>query len=337
MTEREGLERSEELRAITERLWAANRRGDADALVAGKSQMHGVTVLGPFAGEFIDDPEHLRRYLKLLFDDNPAGFPQLGRPIVDAWVEGSVGWSITRIPIEVAGVSHEQRVTIVFHLELGDWRIVHEHWSFEAPETSERAFGTTQGRTLELLSAAAEADPPDLTGWAVAEGTVTLVFTDIEGSTALNASFGDRAWVQVLAAHNRVVINATDEHGGRVVKGQGDGFMLVFPSARRALACAEVIKRRLAETFTDPGSPIRVRIGVHTGEVVSEANDLFGHAVNYAARVAASASGDEILVSRLVHDLLQKTGEFAFDSGREVDLKGIDGRVTLYSLASRAG
>src|SRR6476646_9495283 len=103
MVEREGLERSEELRAVTERLWAANRRGDVDAVVAGQSRMHGGTMVGPFAGEFIDDPQHFRRYVRLLFEDNPGGFSQLGDPIVDAWVGGSVGWSITRIRIDVGG------------------------------------------------------------------------------------------------------------------------------------------------------------------------------------------------------------------------------------------
>jgi class 3 adenylate cyclase len=330
---RGSLERSEELRAITERLWAATRRGDSDAVVARKSRVGGVTMFGPDAGEFIDDADHFAQYIRLFFKDNPTGFPQIGLAEIDAWVEGSVGWSISRVRIERSGVTHEQRLTLVFHLEHGDWRIVHEHWSFGAPAASAEAWGQTSARTLELLSQAAEQERPDISAWTSGEGTVTLVLTDIEGSTALNLSFGDRAWLQVLRAHNEVVTSATVEHGGTVVKGLGDGFILAFSSARRALACAEAIERRIGDTFTDPGSPIRVRIGVHIGEVVSEADDLFGHALNYATRVAAAASGGEILVSSLVHDLLDKTGEFAFHPPRNVELKGINGPARVYPLA----
>ena len=224
-------------------------------------------------------------------------------------------------------------MTLVFHLEQGDWRVVHEHWSFGASETAQQAWGATPDRALELLSLAAARERPDLSGWASEDGTLTIVFTDIEGSTALNASFGDRAWLQVLDAHNAVVTRTTDEHGGRVVKGRGDGFMLAFPSARRALACAREIEQRISDVFTDPGSPIRVRIGVHVGEVASNENDLFGHAVNYAARVAGAARGGEILVSSLVHHLVDKTGEFAFDPPRDVHLKGIDDPARLYPMA----
>jgi class 3 adenylate cyclase len=183
------------------------------------------------------------------------------------------------------------------------------------------------------VSKAAEDERPDLTAWMSDDGTTTLVFTDIEGSTSLNASFGDRAWFEVLRAHNQIVTGATTDHGGTVVKGQGDGFMLAFSSARRALACALAIERGIGEAFSDPGSPISVRIGVHTGELISDADDFFGHAVNYAARVAGAAAGGEILVSTLVHDLVEATGTFSFEASREVELKGIAGPIRVYTLA----
>jgi class 3 adenylate cyclase len=73
---------------------------------------------------------------------------------------------------------------------------------------------------------------------------------------------------------------------------------------------------------------------MHVGEPVREANDFFGHTVNYAARVASSARGGEIVVSSLVHDLLAQTGEFVFADARHVELKGIDGTQVVYPLAS---
>ena len=101
---RERLERSEELRAITERLWQANSRGDVDAVVMRKSRVRGVTMFGPYAGEFIGDPDQFLRYIRLLFEDSPGGFPQLGQAEIEAWSEGTVGWSISRLPIDHSGV-----------------------------------------------------------------------------------------------------------------------------------------------------------------------------------------------------------------------------------------
>jgi class 3 adenylate cyclase len=149
----------------------------------------------------------------------------------------------------------------------------------------------------------------------------------------LNAFLGDRRWLEVLRAHNDVVRNVTTNHGGTVVKGQGDGFMLAFASARRALTCSQAIERSISETFKDPGSPVRVRIGLHVGETTREADDFFGHAVNYAARIASSAAGGEIVVSSLVHGLLAQTGEFEFEPAREVELKGMEGLQMVYPLA----
>jgi class 3 adenylate cyclase len=122
-----------------------------------------------------------------------------------------------------------------------------------------------------------------------------------------------------------------------VVKNQGDGFMLAFDSSRRAASCAQVLQRAIGERFNDPGSLIRVRIGIHVGEVVHEADDFFGHAVNYAARVASAAAGGEILVSGLVHDLLVQTGDFEFDEGREVELKGFGDAERVYAVAGPDG
>ncbi len=124
---------------------------------------------------------------------------------------------------------------------------------------------------------------------------MTIAFTDIEDSTRLNEFLGDQRWLDLLRAHNEVIRIATIDHGGTIVKSQGDGFMLAFPSARRGLQCANVIEHAIAERFRDPGSPVRVRIGLHIGETIREADDFFGHAVTYAARIASHASGGEIV------------------------------------------
>lgn len=327
--DRAGLGPSEELRAITARWFDSISRRDVESALARFSAMKGLAVFGTDVGEYIDDPELLRRYSRLDFNEGGFDSFDLGPLRIDAWVDGHVGWSLTRATVPTDAGPQEFRSTLVFHLEQDEWKIVHEHWSYAA---SERVHGRPTGRTLDLLSRAAGDERPDLTAWTSDEGTTTLVFTDIEGSTGLNASFGDIAWLEVLRAHNQIIEQTVGVHGGTVVKSQGDGYMLAFPSARRALACAQGIERQIAERFDDPGSPIRVRIGVHTGEVISDEDDVFGHAVNFAARVASAARAGEILASALVHDLAHPTGMFGFETPRIVELKGI-GSVPLYPLA----
>jgi class 3 adenylate cyclase len=137
----------------------------------------------------------------------------------------------------------------------------------------------------------------------------------------------------VIRRHNAVIEGVTTAHGGTVVETQGDGSMLAFSSARRAVACAQAIQREIDRSFADLSPPIRVRIGIHTGDAMKEAERFFGTTVHYAARVADHALGGEVLVSSTVHELVGSTPGVVFVEGREVDLKGIAGRHRLYALA----
>jgi class 3 adenylate cyclase/ketosteroid isomerase-like protein len=321
------LKRSEELRSVTARMWAAWTRGDIESVVGRFSRSPGVSGFGTDPTEVFDDPERLERYTRAEFEAMGGSWP-FGPPEIDAWREGDVGWATLRAEI-LGDESTPIRVSFVYRLEHDEWKLVHQHWSVGVP--NEELLGVRL--PLEVLAEAVEDERPDLSGAVAPDGTLTVAFTDIEDSTRLNASFGDRAWLEVLRAHNALVADATARHGGTVVKGQGDGFMLAFPSARRALDATRQIERDVAATFTDPGSPIQVRIGVHVGEVVHEADDFFGHAVNYAARVAGAAHGGEALVSSLVHELVAPTREFAFEAPRSVLFKGIDDAQLVYPLA----
>jgi class 3 adenylate cyclase/ketosteroid isomerase-like protein len=322
-----GTERSEELRSITLRYLAAIDRGDVDAIIARFSQTADLTVLAT-GGPPILGPERNKRYTEVEFE--AVGRFPVPDPEVEAWVRGDVGWSFALAQIG-DDKRDELRFSLIFQLEQDEWKMVHSHISIG--DKSDDTWVTMDQATSELLTKILSDEPPDLSGTVAPDGTVTLVFTDIEGSTALNASFGDRAWLEVLHAHNQVVTSATLEQGGTVVNGVGDGFMLAFPGALPAMTASRMIQQRIAETFNDPGSPVRVRIGIHTGEATREADDLFGHAVNYAARVAGAATGGEILVSSLTHDLVIGTGEFTFEVAREAELKGIEGTQLLYPLA----
>src|SRR5439155_13866511 len=149
-----------------------------------------------------------------------------------------------------------------------------------------RAQGLNGGRTgasLDAVVSLVERERPDLRSRAAPDGTVTILFTDIEGSPAMTERLGDHRAQEILGAHNRIVREQVAAHGGFEVKSQGDGFMLAFSSARRGLACAVAIQRALAEhAEKNREDAIRVRIGVHTGEAIAEEGDFYGRHVNFA-------------------------------------------------------
>ena len=133
-----------------------------------------------------------------------------------------------------------------------------------------------------------------------APGTKTILFTDVEGSTDLRTRVGDDAAHTVLREHEETVRDLIARNGGREVKSLGDGFMAAFVSARSAVDCAVAIQRAF-QAFGEEG--LRVRVGVNAGDVREEGGDLYGSAVNAAARIAAAARGRQILVSGVVKDL----------------------------------
>ncbi len=155
-------------------------------------------------------------------------------------------------------------------------------------------------------------------------GTLTMMVTDIAGSTKLSEVLGDRRWIDVLAAHYELVRAEVARQGGTEVKAQGDGFLVVFASARKAILAAVGVQRSLAAYRSDhPDLPITVRIGLHTGEIVDVDGDVFGQNVVVAVRIADHAEPGEIMVSGLTRDLTLAGGDLTFGAGEEVELKGL--------------
>ena len=248
---------------------------------------------------------------------------------VVAFSEGTVGWVVCRLTlVRSDGTTVPMRFTGVLHLDHGLWRFVHGHLSQGA--ANEETFGRTLTTTVEHLAAAVRVEQPDLTETVAEDGTITIAFSDIERSTDFAVRLGDRKWFELLRWHDRVVTDCTAQQGGRVVKSLGDGHMLAFSSASRALHGSIEILQSLQDVHD--GEQLRVRIGLHTGEVLRHADDFFGNAVNKAARVAAAADGNEILVSSLVHELTRSLGTFQFGEPRSVQLKGLPGEHRLYPL-----
>ena len=248
---------------------------------------------------------------------------------VEAWEEGTVGWACVKETITSSSGTFDGRCTYVLHLERGEWKVVHVHWSVAKPNVE--FLGQTLTSSLAELEELVQGERPDLFATLAVDGTVTIVFTDIVDSTVLTSRLGDHAWRDVLRRHDTVIRDVTGHHGGTVVETQGDGSMLAFSSARRAVACAQVIQRDMSTAFPDDSPPIRIRIGVHTGDAIQEADRFFGTTVHYAARVASQALGGEVLVSNLVRELVASSG-VQFTESREVELKGLDGAHRLFAV-----
>ncbi len=130
------------------------------------------------------------------------------------------------------------------------------------------------------------------------EGSVTFLFTDVEGSTQLLHRLGEATYADALAEHRRLLRGAFGRHGGLEVDTQGDAFFFAFPSPVEALEAAEEGGRALAS------GPIRVRVGVHTGTAVRTAEGYVGADVHRAARIAAAGSGGQVLLSGATADLV---------------------------------
>jgi class 3 adenylate cyclase/pimeloyl-ACP methyl ester carboxylesterase len=151
----------------------------------------------------------------------------------------------------------------------------------------------------------------------------TVLFTDIVRSTERAVSLGDRAWTELLGRHHEVVRSTLARFRGREEGTTGDGFLATFDGPARAVRCALAIRDALA--------PLRVevRAGVHTGECERNGDDLAGIAVHTGARVMAAAEPGEVLVSRVVRDLVAGSG-LTFDERGTHTLKGIPGQWELY-------
>ena len=200
---------------------------------------------------------------------------------------------------------------------------------------SDRERPRAQGRmtSVDEVADTVEHERPSLRPVAAPDGTVTMLFSDIESSTAVNERLGDVRWLELLRAHHAIVREQVQRFGGYEVKSQGDGFMIAFASARRAVQCARAIQEEIAGQLDDhPDGPIRLRIGLHTGEAIKEEADFYGKNVVLAARITDQARGGEILASSVVKQLTESAGDVRFEDERQVELDGLAGTHTVYRV-----
>lgn len=321
------MEPSTELQAVVGRVFAAINARDAATFINLHADEPGVLFIGTDPDEWWIGLESLAAINEAQMREFEAGGVTFAVGDIDAFTEGTVGWAAARPTLLFPDGSRVLvRFTGVLHLHRGIWRFVQWHLSLGAE--NEDVVGFEMTTSVEQLSAAVQEERPDLSEVAASDGTVTIAFSDIESSTDVAVRLGDHKWLELLRWHDAIVGECVGREGGRVVKSLGDGHMLAFSSASRALRSAIAIQQSLCEPHD--GESLRVRIGLHTGEVLQQADDFFGHAVIMAARVAAAAHGEEILVSSLVRELIRSVGTCEFGEPRITELKGLPGQHELF-------
>ena len=174
---------------------------------------------------------------------------------------------------------------------------------------------------------------PDFGSLAASDGTVTLLFSDMESFTEMTQRLGDRSAHEVMREHNAIVRRELAAHDGAEVECQGDGFLLAFESPAQAMRCAMAIQRAFDERNRGGADvPLRVRIGAHTGQAIRDADRFFGLTVILTARIADRAEPGEILVSAELREIGARAGGFEFGDATEVALKGIAEPQRLQAL-----
>ena len=254
-----------------------------------------------------------------------AGITGFEFEYLEAYEQGEVGWVAGNLALGFDdGGPMSQRFTGVFTLEGGRWGLVQWHQSLGVPNAE--AYGVELSQDLGALVDSLDESSSHAIGSAADSGTVTLMFSDVEGSTQLSESMGDAAWSDVITRHLESVSTAVERFNGTVVKTLGDGAMAAFASVLDALNCAVELQQH-------PTDALRIRIGVHTGDAVHADGDYVGITVNKAARVAAAAMPGETLVSSVTAEMAVGHG-FDLGSSRTVALKGLSGTHRLTPLIS---
>jgi class 3 adenylate cyclase len=192
---------------------------------------------------------------------------------------------------------------------------------------------TTLSTSIQGVAARMCEQRPDLAPCSGPDGTVTLIFSDIEDYTGMLERLGDLKSHLIVQDHNTIIRSQTTLHEGREVEVRGDGVLLAFPSAARAAQCTIALQRAFADyNESHQEHSIHIRLGLHSGEVIKDADTFFGKSVVHAFRVADLARGREILVSEATRSLIEGSGAFRFDPERLVELKGLEGQHRVSSL-----
>lgn len=273
----------------------------------------------------LDQPETVRR-----FPHGHIGSVALDESEIGRW-EFMPGWRWSNDVKPIVGTEFCQNrhvgvcVSGKLHVQLHDGTAmdVGPNDAYEIPPGHDGwVVGDEPFVTYEWTSSRVFANAPDEEEGILA----TLLFSDIVGSTATIERIGDRAWRELLLAHNSAMREHIARFRGREFDWSGDGFMALFDSAGRAVRCG-IAMVRAANNLN-----LKVRVGCHTGEVLFVGDYPHGVAVHTAARVVALAAADEVIVSSTTRDLLGGPG-FRVEPAGSFELKGLTGAREVFRVS----
>lgn len=318
------MKRSPEIESVVRRFLAARSDGDFETVRNLHSDSDDLRLIGSDVHEWYQRPAEVVGIEEAHAVEQKIADSSLLR--LEAFENGETGWAaIEQQRTFVNGDTSRYRTTLVLQLEAGAWKVVQVH--FSVPVANKEVAGIELTRTLSDLLTSIDSEPDSSALREAILGTSTILFTDVVDSTVLSQSMGDRKWSDLITTHFNTVREIVEQEGGSVVKTLGDGGMFVFSSGASALLAAIGIQRAV----TKAKDGLRIRVGVHTGDVIQDHDDYLGVTVNKAARVAAAARGDQILVSSTTVDIVNTT-EFEFDDLITCELKGIEGAHILRPL-----
>jgi len=247
--------------------------------------------------------------------------------IIEAYEHSDVGWFAVNMVSHITGrESTTARITGTFIMQDGLWRLAQWHASVGVPNAE--AWGVEITKGLEDLVESLDDSASAAIAGSSGAGTVTLLFSDVEGSTQMSESIGDAEWALLISEHMAQLRTSVENHNGTLIKTLGDGAMTAFASASDALNCALDLHDQATRL------PFEIRIGLHTGDAIHADGDYIGITVNKAARITSAAEPGEIMLSSVTAEIAVGRG-FALGSDRTVQLKGLAGSHRLVQLVDR--
>ncbi|RLE11664.1 MAG: hypothetical protein DRJ28_10335 [Actinobacteria bacterium] len=244
--------------------------------------------------------------------------------MIEAYEHGDVGWFAVNVLSQFDNRDPTiGRTTGIFIMEDGLWRLVQWHASLGVPNTE--AWGVEISKDLEDLVESLDESAGAAIAASSNTGTVTLMFSDVEGSTHMAESIGDAEWASLISDHMAGLRTSVENHRGTLVKTLGDGAMAAFGAVTDALGCALELQDQATEL------PFSIRIGLHTGDAIHADGDYIGITVNKAARITSAAEPGEVMLSSVTAEMATGQG-FDLGSDRTVELKGLAGSHRLTQL-----
>jgi class 3 adenylate cyclase len=188
--------------------------------------------------------------------------------------------------------------------------------------------------SIDVIASALEPVMPAVERMSSPDGAITLMLSDIADADAAGERLGSERWEQLLGDHHLLVDRLVSQHDGQIVKFERDGFLASFNSAHAGLHAGVDLQRTFAGDQSD-GQGLSLRVGLHSGFVMANPDQLLGRNVVLAARIAAQASAGEILVSSTLKQYTEADPSFRFESRGDHHFKGLHGEHTLYVVPWR--